>query len=155
MIVLVRPLASADRAAWLHCRRVLWPETPDVRHQAQMDALVSLRSGIAVAVFEDKRGLVGLAEARLRVDYVNGCTTSPVAFLDGIFVEKGARRRGAGRLLVAAVADWARRSGCHELASDADLTNAVSHRMHEALGFEETERVVFFRKRLVSRFSEL
>jgi aminoglycoside 6'-N-acetyltransferase I len=34
------------------------------------------------------------------------------------------------------------------LASDALLDNGASHAMHRALGFEETERVVFFRKPL-------
>ncbi len=32
------------------------------------------------------------------------------------------------------------------MASDADIGNVVSHAMHEALGFAETERVVYFRK---------
>jgi aminoglycoside 6'-N-acetyltransferase I len=35
-----------------------------------------------------------------------------------------------------------------ELASDALLDNNGSHAMHEALGFTETERVVYFRKAL-------
>lgn len=38
--------------------------------------------------------------------------------------------------------------GCGELASDAPLENAASHAMHHALGFVETERVVFFKKAL-------
>ena len=39
-------------------------------------------------------------------------------------------------------------AGWRELASDALLDNEISHSVHRALGFEETERVVFFRKRL-------
>lgn len=34
------------------------------------------------------------------------------------------------------------------MASDALLDNAGSHAFHEAVGFEETERVVYFRKSL-------
>ena len=41
---------------------------------------------------------------------------------------------------------WAQAQGCDELASDALLDNETSQAMHRALGFEETERVVFFRK---------
>jgi len=47
-----------------------------------------------------------------------------------------------------ASAQWARERGCSELASDALLDNAASRAMHRALGFEETERAVFFRKSL-------
>jgi aminoglycoside 6'-N-acetyltransferase I len=36
--------------------------------------------------------------------------------------------------------------GCRELASDALLQNTAAHDVHAALDFEETERVVYFRK---------
>ncbi len=49
---------------------------------------------------------------------------------------------------MAAVAAWAKERGLTELASDALLDNSVSHAAHKAIGFEETERVVYFRKRL-------
>jgi len=38
--------------------------------------------------------------------------------------------------------------GCAELASDAMLDNTVAQAMHAALDFEETERVVYFRRLL-------
>ena len=85
-------------------------------------------------------------EATLRTDYVNGCETSPVAFLEGIYVEPGARRQGVARRLVEVVQQWARQMNCSEMASDALLQNTDSHGMHLGLGFEETERVVYFRK---------
>jgi aminoglycoside 6'-N-acetyltransferase I len=93
----------------------------------------------------------GLAEAALRSDYVNGTHSSPVAFLEGIYVHPDARRRGVAAKLVEAVGRWARECGCSELASDALLENEASHALHRALGFEETERVVFFRKPLDAR----
>ena len=37
---------------------------------------------------------VGLAEAALRSDYVNGTASTPVAFLEGIYVLPAARRHG-------------------------------------------------------------
>ena len=86
----------------------------------------------------------------MRTDYVNGTSSTPVAFIEGIYVAPQFRRQGVGRSLVAVVAGWARDRGCTELASDALLENTASHAMHSALGFEETERVVFFRKQLPS-----
>lgn len=91
---------------------------------------------------------LGLAEAAIRADYVNGAQSSPVGFLEGLYVAPQARRRGVARALVAEVSRWARAAGCGELASDAALANVASHAVHRALGFEETERVVFFRKPL-------
>ena len=45
---------------------------------------------------------------------------------------------------------WGRDMGRAELASDALIGNTPSHAMHVALGFEKTERVVYFRKWLGS-----
>lgn len=38
--------------------------------------------------------------------------------------------------------------GRREFAADASIENHLSHAVHRALGFQETERVVFFRKPL-------
>jgi aminoglycoside 6'-N-acetyltransferase I len=134
---------------WVALRYALWPEGPAEEHRLEAQALVGRRSrAVAFLARTPSRLAVGFAEATLRRDYVNGCTTSPVAFLEGIYVRPAFRRRGVARLLCAAVTDWATERGCTELASDALLRNTASHRMHAALGFEETERVVFFRKLL-------
>jgi aminoglycoside 6'-N-acetyltransferase I len=94
---------------------------------------------------------VGFVEAALRHDYVNGTESSPVAFLEGVYVTPTHRRRGVARSLVAAVTGWAIEHGCRELASDAAIDNELSHRMHHSLGFAETERVVYFRKVLPAK----
>ena len=88
----------------------------------------------------------GFIEAAVRNDYVNGTETSPVAFVEGLYVKPEYRRQGWAAELMRAVEAWARDRGCQELASDAALENAPSHATHLALGFEETERVVYFRK---------
>ena len=103
---------------------------------------------IAYAPTYDPQGLV---EVALRNDYVNGTKSSPVAFLEGVYVVPAERRRGIARLLMAAAEGWARARGCVEFASDASLADQSSHAMHRAVGFEETERVVYFRKVLVAQ----
>lgn len=59
-----------------------------------------------------------------------------------------ARRKGVAAHLFHAAETWAQNKGCSELASDAFLDNVTSHDVHKALGFAETERVVYFRKKL-------
>ncbi len=92
--------------------------------------------------------IIGFAEATLRNDHVNGCETSPVAFLEGIYVRYEDRGKGVARLLCNAVGMWGKAAGCTELASDAPLENQASQGFHAAIGFKETEPVVFFHKRL-------
>ncbi len=43
---------------------------------------------------------------------------------------------------------WARKKGCSEMASDHEVGNEASGAFHEALGYQEVERIVCFRKGL-------
>ena len=92
--------------------------------------------------------VLGFVEASKRADYVNGTSSSPVAFLEGLYVVPRARCRGVARTLVESVVRWALDQGCTELASDALIDNLTAHTVHRSLGFEETERVVYFRRAL-------
>jgi len=141
----VIPATIADREDWVALRCALWPDA------AGDDIARMLHEPTHFAVFIAREGngqAIGFAEASLRHDYVNGCDTSPVGFLEGIYVAPLFRRRGVAASLVRAVEQWTLAQGASELASDALIDNVDSHRMHAALGFEETERVVAFRKRL-------
>ena len=146
--MIIRRATSADIAAWAGLRARLWPEQTLAEHRREVLDLLAA-DGKPVFVAETAAGeVVGFAEASLRRDNVNGCETSPVAFLEGIFVAAAHRRGAVGRDLVSAVEAWGRAQGCRELASDALLDNLASHAFHGGVGFEETERVVCFRKRL-------
>ncbi len=132
-------------------RIALWPECDAVTHLAEMRAFLAAPQRYAQFIARSDAGAaLGFAEASLRTDYVNGTRSSPVAFLEGLYVEPAARRRGVARALVGAVRAWARRVGCTELASDALLSNRASRAAHARLGFEETERVVCFRMGIAS-----
>jgi len=145
--VRVAPATAADAEDWIAMRTALWPRGGDGQHAADIARLLVDAGETINLIARDVDGLaLGFAEAALRHDYVNGCRTSPVAFLEGIFVTPEARGRGVARALVKAVEAWAQERGCTEFASDCDINNQQSQRMHAALGFAETQRVVLFRK---------
>lgn len=132
---------------WVALRIALWPdEDPEIMTR-EAPGMLEQRD-LLVLVARDGDAVTGFVEAAIRRDYVNGCETSPVAFVEGIYVVPEARGRGVARALIAAVEDWARTLGVKEWAADALLDNHQSHAMHRALGFSETERVVYFRKLL-------
>ncbi len=133
---------------WVHLRCLLWPEGSPEEHRTDAARILSLPEKFVTYVATCGDRVVGFSEGSLRFDYVNGCESSPVVFLEGIYVSETHRRTGVGRRLATAVEAWGRARGCREFASDALLENATSHAMHHALGFTETERVVCFRKML-------
>lgn len=137
-----------DHDGWLPLRAALWPDSAsDNNHDAR--TILSAPERYLVLNFVNEHGdALGFAEASIRADYVNGTSTSPVAFLEGLYVRPDSRGKGIARQLVVGVQQWAEEMGCTELASDALLDNQGSHAMHKALGFAETERVIYFLKPL-------
>ena len=147
----IRPVVGADRDEWSRMRGRLYP---DLDPQEIDDWFESAESGgthlVGVAVLVADRGdgrLAGFVEIGSR-NYAEGCETTPVAFLEGWYVDPDVRRTGLGSQLVEAAESWAREHGYAELASDTELENEISLRAHLSLGFEEVERQICFRKRL-------
>ena len=147
--VRIAEASAEDADAWLELRLALWPGDRRDEFAVEIAKLViSPGETFNVIAYADDGEAMGFAEADLRHDYVEGCVTSPVAFLEGIYVAPTYRRQGVAAALVRAVEDWGRLKGCTEFASDAELSNLDSQSMHRALGFEETNRVVYFRKQI-------
>lgn len=114
------------------------------------EEFASLLENREAAVFAAMKGslIIGFAQCQLRHDYVEGTSTSPVAYLEGIYVEERFRRMGVARAMLDACEKWARSMGCSEFASDCELTNTDSLRFHQRLGFTEANRVICFTKSL-------
>jgi aminoglycoside 6'-N-acetyltransferase I len=146
-------IVSATRGhlgPWSEMRYALWTwdTVADHTEEAEELYLSSNPDRHALIALDDNGVALGFAEATLRRDYVEGCDTSSVVFLEGVYVLPEARLGGVAHALVDAVAEWGKANGCTEFASNALLDNIDSHRFHAAIGFEETERVVYFRKEL-------
>ncbi|WP_266364673.1 aminoglycoside 6'-N-acetyltransferase [Tellurirhabdus rosea] len=141
----IRSATAADLPAWYTLRRQLWSDADPSDWLAEMAGFLQ-NDRIHVLLAETADGLlVGFLEAGLR-DYAEGCESSPVGYIEGWFVADPFRRQGIGAALVRAAETWARQLGCTEMASDVELDNAVSLRAHAALGYDEVERLVCFRK---------
>ena len=91
---------------------------------------------------------IGFAQCQLRHDYVEGTDSSPVGYLEGIYVADGYRKQGVARELLSACESWVKAKGCTEFASDCELDNTQSLRFHLNVGFEEANRIICFTKKL-------
>lgn len=130
---------------WRNMRAALYGEDPSLLPEIE-DYFTGTSSMVAafIALAEVP---VGFLELGLR-NYAEGCITSPVAYVEGLYVEKDYRRRRIGAALIEAAEDWAKLQGHEELASDTQLGNDASLTAHQAYGFREVERIICLRKEL-------
>lgn len=126
---------------------LLWPDNEINDLEKEMMNYINSDNG-AVFIYFSKTIPVGFAQCNLRNDYVEGTKSSPVGYLEGIFVKNECRMRGIGKKLLIQCEEWAKNKGCSEFASDCELNNAESLKFHLQLGFEEANRIICFKKSL-------
>jgi len=147
MDMTIRTIVENDRADWARLRDALWPGSLAAQETETRNYFANAAATPVVFVAEEDGQLVGFLELDFR-RYAAGCSSSPVPFIEGWYVEPGVRQKGIGRALVAAAEARVRAEGHHEIASDTELENDGSIAAHKACGFLAIERVVCFRKSL-------
>lgn len=144
--VLVREIAPPDRDIWLAMYRTLFTGQNDPALLKEIDRIYAAPDATAFLAFAGDQP-VGFAEYALR-PHANGCHSKPVPFLEGVWVDPTCRLQGVGAALIAHLAEYAKAQGFDEMGSDVEIGNTASQTVHLRLGFEETERVVCYRKDL-------
>ena len=125
----------------------MWSDHDPETLEAEFRELAMNHQAVCFIKYVDDKP-IAFAQCQLRHDYVEGTESSPVGYLEGIFVSEGYRKKGYAAELLYECEKWAKEKGCHEFASDCELVNEDSLKFHMALGFEEANRIICFRKDL-------
>lgn len=139
-----------DFNEWLDLALKLWSDESVEEMQRSLTNILHSPREAGFLVKDDNDKAIGFMNLSLRYDYVPGATQSPVAYVEGIYVEDEYRKQGVGTQLILYAQQWAIERGCVELASDALLENTASYEFHTKVGFQEVERVVTFIKQVTS-----
>ncbi len=123
----------------------LWPDEEDVASDIQT-ALTE--SGHAIYIAEDNGRAIGFIEMALRTDYVEGSNSSPVAYIEGLFVAVTHRKQGIAHELVRCGEEWGKENRCTEMGSDVLVDNTISQEFHENIGFRKAETIVCYIKEI-------
>ena len=89
---------------------------------------------------------VGFLTCSIKREYVAGCETNKVAYLEGLYVLPEYRNKKIATKLFNYFNNWAKKKGCKEMASDIKLENQISLQFHKKLGFEVAETTIHFKK---------
>ena len=125
-------------------REEVYGSLDDEYHNKEMEQIFLSNDWFCYFLTDEKNRIAGLIELSLR-NIVDGCLTSPVAYLEGLYLKKKYRGKGLGKDAIKIVLNWCRKQGLSELATDTELTNLRAQNLYKTVGFEETDRVVEFR----------
>lgn len=137
----------ADRHILAKMAVEIWENNSVAELAKEFEGFITCEDSACYLKYADDRP-VGFAQCGLRRDYVEGTETSPVGYLEGIYVEEHYRGSGYARELLKACEEWSKAKGCTEFASDCMLSNEDSLQFHLAVGFTEANRIICFTKKL-------
>ncbi|MCO6491932.1 MAG: GNAT family N-acetyltransferase [Phaeodactylibacter sp.] len=149
--MLIATLAKESLPEFTSLTLELWPECSYGEEYRNAERLLRSPNDAVFLARAPDGACIAFIQLSLRHDYVEGTDSSPVGYVEGIYVQPNYRRVGVARRLVQAGEAWCREHGCAEIASDAEIDNAGSQAFHEGIGFEEVNRVVCYRKRLAGK----
>ena len=126
---------------------IMWKNHDIENLVKELETVITSEDGVIYIYSEDAQ-IIGFAQCQLRHDYVEGTHSSPVGYLEGIFVKEDYRKRGIAKKLLQACEQWSKEKGCTEFASDCELSNINSCNFHKAMNFEEANKIICFTKKL-------
>ncbi len=93
----MRPIEEDDFPEWFRFRKLLWDESTDAEHRAEMIDIIEHIETQLVLVAEVENGrLIGFLEASIR-PFVEDCHSEHVGYFEGWFVEEDFRQHGIGQ----------------------------------------------------------
>lgn len=125
----------------------LWPDLNKEAFLKDLEEDLTSKNAVCF-LYKTSDEILGFVQASLRVDYVEGSHSSPVAYIEGIYVKEKFRKAGIALSLIKACEAWGQDKGCTEIASDCEIENCNSINFHKGVGFKEANRVVCFIKPL-------
>ncbi|CCH02732.1 Aminoglycoside N(6')-acetyltransferase type 1 [Fibrella aestuarina BUZ 2] len=144
----IHEVAEKDLDDWLQLALELWPDYDAADMQAILGTIDQSPREAGFLARDERGKAIGFMNLSLRIDYVPGASQTPVAYLEGIYVQPDRQDQGIGRALISRAEQWAREQGCTELASDVLFDNQLGQAFHKRSGFTEVERVVFYIKQV-------
>ena len=144
---MIRKAESKDLPILSELACKLWPDNTVEGMRSEFVELISKPDAAFFLAYAEENA-IGFAQCQLRYDYVEGTDSTPVGYLEGIYVADGYRKQGIAKELLTACENWAKTKGCTEFASDCELDNVQSLQFHLNVGFEEANRIICFTKKL-------
>lgn len=141
------PISEKDFPTWQEMRKALYPVKSDEYQRVEMAQRIASEDWHCQFLMNESYEPIGLVELSFR-NIVDSCLCSPVPYVEALYIKPEYRRKGLARKIMAKLVRWCREEGYSELATDTELANGQAQEFYRAIGFEETDRVVSFRRKI-------
>lgn len=142
---MIRQVTEGDFREWLRMRMLLYPEYQPEELMSEIEKIFTDKTVVGeldyVVFVHEKHGkmLGGFIETSLRRK-VSNCQSSPVGYIESLYVDENLRRNRIAHDLVKESEQWVVENKCLEFAVDTDPTEKDAMDFYFSYGFLEVER---------------
>lgn len=141
-------VTQKDFADWVMLGKEFWPSHSPVDIKKDFKRMLSSNKEQSFLCCNERGYAIGFINVAIRTDYVEGSKSSPVGYLEGVYIKRAYRKQGIARQLMKEAEAWLKSKKVKEIGSDAMINNTVSHKFHKSLGFKKGEILVHFIKKI-------
>ncbi|MFF2483105.1 aminoglycoside 6'-N-acetyltransferase [Paenibacillus sp. NPDC058071] len=124
----------------------LWSDNDEKTFTAEMADTLADPEHHAAFLYAVDGHYIAFVLLSIRSDYVEGSDSSPVGYVEGIYVKPPHRLKGISKELVRRGERWTKEKGCVQMGSDIEQGNDASYQFHLKAGFKEANRISCFIK---------
>lgn len=144
----IKEITKKDFSEWVKMGLLFWPKHTEEKVRKEFKRILNSKKEKSFIDADNNRSFLGFINISIRNDYVEGSATSPVGYIEGIYVKKEYREKGIAKLLLKEAEKWFVKKGLSEVGSDAEVNNIISQKFHKNVGFKKGEAIVHYIKRI-------
>jgi len=141
------PIQKNEFPIWREMRECVYESLSNGFHDKEMSQIIKSEDWHCLFIKDNGNKILGFVELSSR-NIVDGCLSSPVAYIEGLFIKKENRGNGLGTKTIEAIKIWCKERGFTELGADTELANKRAQKFFNSVGFHETFRIVEFRTKI-------
>ena len=115
---------------WLSMALALWPDNEENELKDEFHKILSLTKEQAF-IYKLDNEYIAFINPSIRTDYVEGSNSSPVGFVERIYVKPEYRNKGIAKKLIAKGEEWVKSKGYTQMGSDVEMDNGISYKIHQ------------------------
>jgi len=141
--MIISPIQDNQFPLWKHMREQVYCLLDDEFHEKEMEQIFARSDWYCYFLKIDEDQIIGLVELSSR-NIVDGCLSSPVAYIEGLYLKKKYRDKGLGKEAIEIIKNWCKENDFSELGADTELKNIKAQKFFKSVGFHESYRIVEF-----------
>ncbi len=137
------PIKKNEFPIWREMRESIYESLSSEFHDREMNLIFISDDWHCLFIKNENDKILGFVELSSR-NIVDGCLSSPVAYIEGLYIKKENRRKGLGADSVKEIKKWCKEREFTELGADTEFENIAAQKFFKSIGFRETFRIVEF-----------